>query len=187
MSILKLSVSKSKRYNPVTKKMGCSGRVITNGTATFEDLCNLAGKGMTLDPIEIEACAKAFCRDAAAQLRDGKIVDLGPLGKLYPSCSSPWVEDPDDLTLDSVKPALYYKPADEVEAAIKGAKLVWAKTKAEDDENAAPQGGTTSTDAETPDPGTNTGGDQGGGTGTIDTGGTASPDPSQGGENDGGD
>lgn len=169
MERLKLKVVKAGLKHPTTKKMGTIARVKTNGTASFDYICNLAGKGSTLDPIEIEACAKAFCRDAAEQLKDGKIVDLGPLGKLYPSCNSTWVEDPDDLTLDVVKPSLYYHPAEEVAAAIRSAKLVWAKAKDEDDEETTPpEGGTTEpTDPETP-PVTGGDGDNPGGGGSGD-------------------
>ena len=158
MSHLKLKALKTKRYNPVAKKMGYSARVITNGTATFDDICALAGKGSTLDPIEIEACSKAFCRDAAAQLKQGYIVDLGPLGKLYPSCTSGWVEKEEDLLLSSVHPTLYYKPAIEVDSAIKSASLVWGKA-SDDDENIAPEGGTDS--GTTGEGGSNTNGSNG--------------------------
>lgn len=71
-------------------------------------------------------------------LKQGYIVDLGPVGKLYPSCSSGWVEKAEVLQLASVTPSLYYRPADEVAAAIKGATLQWAKETDEDEE-----GGTT--------------------------------------------
>ena len=54
-------------------------------------------------------------------LKQGYIVDFGPVGKLYPSCSSGWVEKAEDLQLVSVTLSLYYRPADEMVAVVKGA------------------------------------------------------------------
>ena len=62
------------------------------------------------------------------------IVELGPLGKIYPSCSSGWYEKEEDMKLSDVKPQLYYRAGEEVEAAIKSAKLVWAKGSEEEEE-----------------------------------------------------
>lgn len=180
MATLKLRVSKAKNVNPKTKKTGIVARVITNGTADYDDIVEDAAENTTFNVDEIRAAAGIFCREAAKRLKQGYIVDLGPIGKLYPSCNSGWFEKEEDLTLDNVKPSLYYKAADEVEAAIRGAKLTWAKSKDVTDENTAPEGGTTiDSGTVTPAPGT---GDQGG-TGTIDTGdnggdnGGTTPDP----------
>ncbi|MBP3713752.1 MAG: hypothetical protein J6J09_00280, partial [Phocaeicola sp.] len=67
-------------------------------------------------------------------LKQGYIVDLGPVGKLYPSCNSVWVEDAENLQLTSVKPSVYYRASDEVAAAIKGAALRWAQPNEGDEE-----------------------------------------------------
>ncbi len=112
-----------------------------------------------------------LCMDSVTEmLKQGYIVDLGPLGKIYPSCSSGWYEKEEDLKLSDVKPQLYYHAGDDVEAAIKSAKLVWAKASDEDEEEEGgdtpsggddggdtPGGGDTPTP--TPDPGTGGGGD----------------------------
>lgn len=151
---LKKTLLKRKVNGVVTP--GYYGRVVTNGTASFEDITKLAGKGMTLDPIEIEACAKAFCRDAAEQLKDGKIVDLGPLGKLYPSVNGKWDQDKDNLSIRDCEPKVNYRPSDDITAAIKTAKLAWAS----EEEEKKP---TTDEDAgdDTPDNGGNGSGDDG--------------------------
>ena len=47
------------------------------------------------------------------------------------------------MKLADVKPQLYYRAGDEVEAAIKSAKLVWAK--GSDDEEEEEEGGDTPT------------------------------------------
>ena len=78
----------------------------------------------------------------AEMLKQGYIVDLGPVGKLYPSCTSGWVEKAEDLQLSSVTPSLYYRPADEVAAAIKGATLQWAKETDADAEDETGDSGT---------------------------------------------
>lgn len=121
---LKKTLLKRKVNGVVTP--GYYFRVITNGTSSFDEICALAGKGMTLDPIEIEACAKAFCRDAAAQLKDGKIVDLGPLGKLYPAVTGKWAQDKDDLSVRDCDAKVNYRPSDDISAAIRTAKLAAA-------------------------------------------------------------
>ena len=95
------------------------------------------------------------------------IVDLGPIGKLYPSCSSGWYEDEKDMKLEDVKPTLYYRAGDDVEAAVKSAKLVWAKA-GEEDEEEENEGGTPSGE-DTPGGG-DSGGGNNGGSGGFDTG-----------------
>ena len=87
-------------------------------------------------------------------LKQGFIVDLGLLGKIYPSCSSGWFEKAEDMKLENVKPGLFYRPSDDVEGAIKSAKLVWSKGEDEEDED---DSGGVSDDS---------GGDSGGGGGT---------------------
>lgn len=125
---MKLKIKKAllKRKINETLTDGYYGRAVTNGKATFDELCQSAGKGMTLDPIEIEACAKAFCRDAAEQLALGKIVELGPLGRLYPSVTSKWSEDKDALELTDMRTRVNYRPGDTVAAAVRSAAIAWA-------------------------------------------------------------
>ena len=70
---------------------------------------------------------------AARQLKNGKIIDLGPLGKLYPSVSGKWVEKEEDLALSDLTPHCNYRPSQEVNEAIKGATLGWSTGKDEGD------------------------------------------------------
>ena len=163
MAKLKLKIAKSKRINPATKQMGYAARVITNGTADYDDIAEDAAENTTFNVDEIRGAAGIFCRAAAKRLKQGFIVDLGPIGKLYPSCTSGWVEKEEDLLLSSVRPSLYYKPADEVDAAIKSASLVWAKKEDLDDDE-TPGGDTPGGDTPVnPDPDTPGGGDDDGG------------------------
>lgn len=162
MAKLKLKVTRAKHLNPVTKSMGYSARVITNGTADYSDIAEDAAEDTTFNVDEIRAAAGIFCRAAAKMLKQGYIVDLGPLGKIYPSCSSGWFEKAEDLTLESVKPNIYYRPSEDVQSAIRGASLVWAKPGEADDENLAPAAGDSTTTPDTPGTG-GTGGDGGDG------------------------
>ena len=162
MAELKLKVKKAGGKNPVTKQMGFVARVLTNGTADFDDIVKSAGKNTTMHKAELRM-AFELCMDSVTEmLKQGYIVDLGLLGKIYPSCSSGWYEKEEDMKLADVKPQLYYRAGDEVEAAIKSAKLVWAKASdEEEEEGGTPSGGdTTPTTPDTPsDPGTGGGGD----------------------------
>ena len=45
---MKIKILKAKAINPVTKAIGWVARVVTNGTATFEDLCEGAARNTTL-------------------------------------------------------------------------------------------------------------------------------------------
>ena len=177
MATLKLKVAKSKRINPQTKQMGFAARVLTNGTADFDDIVKEAGHNTTMHKAELRM-AFELCMDSVAEmLKQGYIIDLGPIGKLYPSCSSGWYEKAEDLKLEDVKPALYYRAGEDVESAIKSAKLVWAK--ASDEEEEEENGGGTPSGGDTPSNGGNTnngdddvipgsgGGENTGGNGTL--------------------
>ena len=127
---LKFMIAKSGRINPSTKTMGYSARVITNGTADYEDIVQEACHNTTLHKAEAKVALELCMESVAAILKQGYIVDLGPVGKLYPSCSSGWVENAEDLQLSSITPSLYYRAADELTAAVKGATLQWVKESA---------------------------------------------------------
>ena len=142
MAILKLKVARSSRINPATKQKGFAARVLTNGTADFDDIVKEAGHNTTMHKAELRM-AFELCMDSVTEmLKQGYIVDLGPIGKIYPSCSSGWYEKEEDMKLTDVKPQLYYRAGDDVEAAIKSAKLVWAKASDEEDDE---EGGDTPT------------------------------------------
>lgn len=162
MSTLKLKVSKVSNVNPKTKQKGFTARVLTNGTADTDDIVKEAGHNTTMHKAEVRMALELCLEAAAEMLKQGYIVELGPIGKIYPSCSSGWVEKEEDLTLDDVKTSVYYRAGDEVEAAIRGAKLQWTKTS--DDEEAAPEGGNGSETPGGDTPGGDTpGGDEPGG------------------------
>ena len=136
MSKLTLKVKKIAFKHPKTKQPGFVARVLTNGTESFDDICEIAGMNTTYAQEEIVACAGLMLKAAARQLKNGKIIDLGPLGKLYPSVSGKWVEKEEDLSLNDLTPHCNYRPSDEVSEAIKGATLGWANAKDEEKEEA---------------------------------------------------
>ena len=132
MAKLTLKVKKIAFKHPVTKQPGFVSRVLTNGTESFDDICEIAGMNTTYAQEEIVACAGLMLKAAARQLKNGKIIDLGPLGKLYPSVSGKWVEKEEDLQLSDLSLHTNYRPSEEVSEAIKGATLGWATAKDED-------------------------------------------------------
>lgn len=151
MAKLTLKVKKIAFKHPQTKKAGFVARVVTNGTETFDDICEIAGMNTTYAQEEIVACAGLMLKAAARQLKNGKIIDLGPLGKLYPSVSGKWVEKEEDLALTDLTPHCNYRPSQEIAEAIAGASIGWATAKDEGNEN-----------TQEPENGDSTGGEGGG-------------------------
>lgn len=157
MAQLTLKVKKVANKNLRTKVMGYASRAIANGVATFDDICAQAANNTTLHPKEL-ALAFGLALDAVRDaLKNGKIIDLDQIGRLYPAISSHWTEKEDDQTLDGLTKRVAYRPSQEITAAIAGAKLAWATAKeaAESENN-----GTTTDDGG--DNGDNGGGNQGG-------------------------
>ena len=132
MAKLTLKCKKIPFKHPKTKQPGFVARVLTNGTESFDDICEIAGMNTTYAQEEIVACAGLMLKAAARQLKNGKIIDLGPLGKLYPSVSGKWVEKEEDLSLNDLSAHANYRPSAEISEAIKGATLGWATAKDED-------------------------------------------------------
>lgn len=131
--MLKLKIFKLRHKNPQTKKEGFSARVITNGKATYEDVVAEACRNTTMNKAETKAAIELFMESVARVIKQGYIVDLGPIGTLYPSCSSGWTEKEEDLLLSKMKLKLNYRPTREMSMAFKGATLQWAADK--DDTN----------------------------------------------------
>lgn len=135
MSKLKIRITKAGHINPSTKVLGYVARVVTNGTADYDDIAENACRNTTLHKAEAKVAFELCMESVAEMLKQGYIIDLGPAGKLYPTCSSGWVANAEDLQLKDVTPKLYYRPADDIAAAIKGATLRWAKASEAIDEN----------------------------------------------------
>ena len=156
MANLKLRIKKTilkKKLDGVTVT-GYYGRVLTNGTKSFEDIVKASTHGSTLDYREAELACKMMIDGIVENIKQGFIVDLGVLGKLYPAVNGKWDTNADNLSLQDMKPKVNYKAGDDIAAAIRGAQLSWT-TEEETDEN-------TVTDD---DQGTTSGGDDNGGNG----------------------
>ena len=154
---LKLKIKKTllkRKVEGVTKE-GYYGRVITNGTKSFEDIVKSSTHGSTLDYREAKLACEMMIDGIADSIKQGYIVDLGVLGKLYPAVNGKWDENADNLQLADMKPKVNYKAGDDIAAAVKGASLSWT-TEAETDEN------TVSDDDNTGGNGGNGGGTTGG-------------------------
>jgi hypothetical protein len=93
---------------------------------------------------------------AARALKNGRIIDLGVLGRLYPSVSGKWVENADDLSLSDLTPHTNYRPSQEVREAIASATLGWASDKDKGEQE--PENTDTPTDSGNTSGGSNTGG-----------------------------
>ena len=86
----------------------------------------------------MEASSKLFCEAAAEQLKNGMIVDLGPLGKLYPSVSGKWAATKEGIVKSDLTPKVNYRPGTEIAAAIAGASLSFVGEAATTDETETP-------------------------------------------------
>ena len=152
MADLKLKIKKQlfKRKVEGQTKAGYIGKVITSGKAGFDEIARESAKNTTLHPKEASLAAELLLEGVCAKLKQGFIVDLGPLGTLYPAVSGKWEEDPKDLALGDMTPRVNYKGSDDIIAAIKGATLSWATEKDEKE------------GVETPDDDTTNSGNQGG-------------------------
>ena len=133
---LKIKIKKCGMVRKIegVKKSGFYGKVISNGTKSFEDIVKASTHGSTLDYREAELACKMMIDGIADSIKQGYIVDLGVLGKLYPAVNGKWDENADNLSLSDMKPKVNYKAGADIEAAVKGATLQWT-TEAETDEN----------------------------------------------------
>ena len=136
MANLKLRIKKTvlkKKIEGVTVT-GYYGRVLTNGTKGFEEIVKTSCKNTTLDYREAELACKMMIDGIVENIKQGFIVDLGVLGKLYPAVNGRWDTNAENLSLQDMKPKVNYKAGDDIAAAIRGAQLQWT-TEAETDEN----------------------------------------------------
>ena len=160
MSGLNLKIKKTlmKRKLEGVTVSGYYGRVITNGKKSFDEIARASAKNTTLHPKEASLAEELLLEGICEQIKQGIIVDLGPLGTLYPAVNSPWKTDPEELSLNEMKPKVNYKASDDISAAVRGASLAWATAKdvAEGTETPEDEGDVTGGDT------TNQGGTQGG-------------------------
>lgn len=158
MTELKLKVKKVASYNPLTKQKGFATRVVTNGKAVYTDIAAEATRRTTLHTAEAQLAASLLVEEVANKLKQGFIVDMGPMGRLYPSCASKWTATAEEQTLAAVKPYVLFHPSNEIDVAIKSATIGWQKAEGEEEETE-----TTDTEAGTQTDDTGNGGGNGDG------------------------
>lgn len=138
---LKLKIKKCGMVRKIDneKVNGYYGRVITNGTKTFAEVAKESSTNTTLHPKEAELAANLLLDAISERIKQGYIIDLGPLGKLYPAVTGKWDTNPDNLALSDMQPRVTYRPSDEIAGAIRGATLAWATVKDEEEGTETPE------------------------------------------------
>lgn len=129
MTNLTLKVKKLAFKNAQTKKSGYISRAISNGVMAFDDLTAEMAHNTTFHHSEVEAIFGLAIDTIAQALQQGKIVDLGKIGRIQPSLSSKWTEKADDQKLNSAKMHVVFRPSKAIKEAINNATLVWASEK----------------------------------------------------------
>lgn len=150
---LKLKIKKNilKRKIDGATLTGYYGKVITNGTKTFEEILQDSTHGSTLDYREAKLAGEMMLDGIAAAIKQGMIVDLGPIGKLYPAVNGTWKENPDELSLADMKPKVNYKPSEDVAGAVRAATLAWTTEEGDEETTTPTDDNTDPTDTPTGD------------------------------------
>lgn len=141
MSKMNLKIRKAilKRKLEGVTVSGYYGRVVTNGKMSFDEIARESAKNTTLHPKEASLAAELLLEGICEQIKNGIIVDMGPLGTLYPAVNSPWKTDPEELSLSEMKPKVNYKASEGIDSAVRGASLAWATAKDEADGTETPE------------------------------------------------
>lgn len=129
MSNLTLKVKKLAFKNAQTKKSGFISRAISNGVVAFDDLTTEIAHNTTFHHSEVEAIFGLAIDTIADALQQGKIVDLGKIGRIQPSISSKWTEKADDQKLSTASMHVVFRPSKAIREAVNNATLVWATEK----------------------------------------------------------
>lgn len=141
---LTLKLSKTKAYNPSTKKMGFRTTVKSNGKADMDSLVASASKNTTAHPAEIRMAFELVLDAIKESLSAGKIVELKGIGNIGFSCSGAWTEKAEEQTAVEHKVGVTFFPSQEVYAAVTAVKTSWTKDN-EGDEPTTGVGGSSST------------------------------------------
>jgi predicted histone-like DNA-binding protein len=133
MAELKFKIKKCGLVRKINdeKVKGYYGKVITNGKATFDEIARESAKNTTLHPKEASLAAELLLEGVCEKIKQGIIVDLGPLGVLYPAVSSKWERDAENLKLSDMQPKVNYAASNGIMSAVKGASLSWASEEEE--------------------------------------------------------
>ena len=140
---MSLKLSKTKAYNPSTKKQGYRTTVKSNGKADMDSLVASASKNTTLHKAELRMAFELMLDAIKENLSAGNIVELKGIGNIGFSCSGAWTETPEEQAAVEHKIGVSFFPSQEVHAAVATAKTSWTKD-GEGDEPSVPDasGGT---------------------------------------------
>ena len=124
---MSLKLSKTKAYNPSTKKQGYRTTVKSNGKADMDSLVASASKNTTLHKAELRMAFELMLDAIKENLSAGNIVELKGIGNIGFSCSGAWTETPEEQTAVEHKIGVSFFPSQEVHAAVATAKTSWTK------------------------------------------------------------
>ena len=182
-------VKVSKNQNDKTAAFGkWYGRVVNTKTMSYQALCKHMSEHNSVYGEDVcLGVANKLQNCILEQLLEGKKVQFGELGTFYLSVKSTGADKEEDFNLGSSIKGLFlcFAPSrtdvNNLTSKILKKKATFMNVK--DLVESKPKSTSGSGETASPDP--SQGGENSGGTGSIDTGG-ASPSPSQGGENGGG-
>lgn len=124
---MSLKLSKTKAYNPSTKKQGYRTTVKSNGKADMDSLVASASKNTTLHKAELRMAFELMLDAIKENLSAGKTVELKGIGNIGFSCSGAWTETAEEQTNVEHKIGVAFYPSNEVHAAVATAKTSWGK------------------------------------------------------------
>lgn len=153
-----LKLSKTKAFNPQTKKQGFRTTVKSNGKADMDSLVKSASKNTTMHKAELQMAFTLMLDAIKENLENGHIVELKGIGNIGFSVSGAWTETAEEQTGVEHKIGVTFYPSQEVNAAVAAAKTSWAK----DTDSSADTDGT-DTDGGTAGGGSSSGSASGGG------------------------
>ena len=141
---MSLKLSKTKAYNPSTKKQGYRTTDKSNGKADMDSLVASASKNTTLHKAELRMAFELMLDAIKENLSAGNIVELKGIGNIGFSCSGAWTETPEEQTAVEHKIGVSFFPSQEVHAAVATAKTSWTKDVAGDEPTSPDASGGTS-------------------------------------------
>ena len=122
---MSLKLSKTKAYNPSTKKQGYRTTVKSNGKADMDFLVASASKNTTLHKGEMQLAFTLVLDAIKDALVAGNIVELKGIGNIGFSCSGAWTKTAEEQTAHDRKIGVAFYPSKDVLVAVAQAKTIW--------------------------------------------------------------
>lgn len=138
---MSLKLSKTKAYNPSTKKQGFRTTVKSNGKADMESLIKSASNNTTMHKGEMQLAFTLVLDAIKEALVSGKTVELKGIGNIGFTCSGAWTETAEEQKAVEHKIGVAFYPSQEVHAAVATAQTSWTKDGDGDEPSAPGTGG----------------------------------------------